>query len=146
MAVIRNFLRAQSGVTAVEFGLVGPVMLLILLGMFACGITISNYVILSAAAQQGAQMLALSRGTTTAYNSTITAIKNSTYNLAWANVGTTLTVNGSGCTLLSCTIAQNAAGQAALVTLTYPCNMVIYGHNYVTGTCQLSVQGAAVVQ
>ena len=50
------------------------VLLLIGLGMIKFGVAMGNYVVLTNAASQGATALALSRGTTSPYTTTTTAV------------------------------------------------------------------------
>jgi Flp pilus assembly protein TadG len=52
----------RSGATALEFGIVAPVFLMLLLGTFQVGISISQYIALVSAAEAGAQSLSLARG------------------------------------------------------------------------------------
>ncbi|MGH6839934.1 MAG: TadE/TadG family type IV pilus assembly protein [Methylocella sp.] len=46
--------RAASGTVAVEFALIGPVLLLAMVGMFVFGIALNNWVILTNPAEAGA--------------------------------------------------------------------------------------------
>ncbi len=136
----------RKGTAALEFALVGPVLLTILIGMFLCGIAVTNYMTLTTAANQGAQVLALSRGAAAPYSIAATAINGAAISLTTARITTTMTVNGTACTSSSCIISSGAAGHNAVVTLNYPCNLVIYGVNYGGSSCQISAQGAAIIQ
>ena len=137
-------LRCRSGIAALEFAIVVPLLLLLMLGVGKFGIAIKDYLILTAAAQQGAQTLALSRGTTTAYTNATTAIDNAAPTLVATDIGVTMTVNGTACTAATCSLST--PGQTALVTLSYPCDLSIMGTNFGSASCQISAQTAAVVQ
>ena len=64
----------RKGAVAFEFILVAPVLFLILFAILYFGVALNNYLILTAAAEQGAQILALGRGTTTPYTTATTAV------------------------------------------------------------------------
>ena len=135
----------RRGVVALEFLLVAPVLFLILFAVLYFGLWLNAELILTNAADQGAQTLALGRGTTTAYNDTKSAINAVAANLNTSNITPTLTVNGSPCTSSSCTLTS---GATAAVALTYPCS-AFPGFGFTFGsskTCTLSAQSAAIVQ
>ena len=136
--------RDRKGVAALEFALVGPVMFMVLLGIFVVGVAVSNYQILTNAAIQGALALSLARGSSTAYTTALNAINTAAGTLNTGSITTTMTVAGTSCTSSSCSVST--AGVVATVTLTYPCNMVIYGINYAGGTCSLTSSSSNVVQ
>lgn len=91
-----------------------------------------------------AQALALTRGTSAPYTTTMSAIDAAAGTLQTAKITTTLTVNGSGCTSKSCSVST--AGQIAQVQLTYPCNLTVMGINFGGKVCTLTSQSADVVQ
>ena len=127
-----------------EFALVLPLLVLLILGVGKFGIAIKDYLILTGAAQQGAQTLALSRGTSTPYTNATAAINNATPTLVASDITVAMTVNGTACTSNSCSLST--PGQTALVTLSYPCDLSIMGTNFGGASCQISAQTAAVVQ
>jgi hypothetical protein len=109
------------------------------------GIALNNYLVLTAAAQEGAQTLALTRGTAgSPYTTALAAINYAAGTLNTAKVSPSMTVNGVACTASSC--AVSTAGQIALVTLTYPCDLTVMGINLGGTACVLSTQSAAAVQ
>lgn len=57
----RSLDRGDSGQSLVEFGLVVPVLLLVLTGIFSFGIILTQYEVLTDAVSAGARALALSR-------------------------------------------------------------------------------------
>jgi Flp pilus assembly protein TadG len=139
-------LKNDEGVSAIEFAIISPVLLTIVLGVFQFGIAMNQYLNLTNAAAQGALTLALSRGTTTPYTSTTAAITAAAPNLAAAQTTITVRINGVACTNDATCSAALLAGQAALVRATYPCNLVVMGVNYAPNGCTLSAQSAQMIQ
>ena len=64
-ALWRREAQRDEGQALVEFGLVLPVLLLMILGLIKGGILFNNYLQLTDAARTGARQLAISRGQTT---------------------------------------------------------------------------------
>ena len=136
----------DEGVSAIEFAIISPVLLTIVLGVFQFGIAMNQYLNLTNAAAQGALTLALSRGTTTPYTATTAAITAAAPNLATAQTTITVRINGVACTNDTSCSAALVAGQAALVRATYPCNLTVMGVNYAPNGCTLSAQSAQMIQ
>jgi hypothetical protein len=101
---------------------------------------------LTNAVAQGALTLALSRGTTTPYSSTTTAIAGAAPNLPPAQTTITVKINGTVCTSDATCVTLMVAGQTALVKATYPCDLTVMGHNYAPSGCNLSAQTAQMIQ
>jgi Flp pilus assembly protein TadG len=139
-------LKNKRGVTAIEFALISPVLLTLLLGIFQFGVTMNHQLNLTNAAAQGALTIALSRGTTTPYSSATSAIASAAPNLAPAQTTITVTINGVACTSNATCTAAMVAGLSAVVRATYPCNLVVLGVNYAPGGCTLSAQSAQMIQ
>jgi Flp pilus assembly protein TadG len=145
--------RAASGTVAVEFALVGPVLLLAMIGMFVFGIALNNWVILTNATEAGALQLAISQGNTdnTPWTDTTNAIYNAAGNLipyVKANLTITITVNGTACTSDATCLAllpSSSAGQPATVQATYPCSLTVMKVNYAP-TCNLTVKTTERIQ
>ena len=135
----------RRGVSLLEFAIGAPVLLLIGLGMIKFGVAMGNYVVLTNAASQGATALALSRGTTSPYTATTTAVTNAAPSLVAGSITTTVKVNGTTCTTNSGCSALLTAGATAQVSLTYPCDLAVMGVNY-KANCTLSAQSAQMVQ
>jgi Flp pilus assembly protein TadG len=135
-----------EGVSAIEFAIISPVLLTIMLGIFQFGLAMNQYLNLTNAVAQGALTLALSRGTTTPYTSTTAAITAAAPNLVPAQTAITVRINGVACTNDATCSAALVAGQAALVRGTYPCNLVVMGVNYAPNGCNLSAQSAQMIQ
>ncbi len=139
-------LKNRDGVSALEFAIISPVLMTLLLGIFQVGIAMNDYLVITNAAAQGALALALSRGTTTSYSGTKTAIYAAAPNLTQASIGVTVTVNGTACTTDATCASGMAAGQTATVRATYPCALTIMGVNYAPSGCTLSAQSAQMIQ
>jgi Flp pilus assembly protein TadG len=137
----------EKGAIAVEFALLLPVLLLVLLGAVQFGLTVSNYVMLTNAVSVGAMQFAISRSDTTPYTGTVSAIEAAAPTLTKTTLaaGITLSVNGTACaTDAACATAlANAAPsggglQPAAVTATYPCGSQLTWYNFWTSTCKLT--------
>jgi Flp pilus assembly protein TadG len=136
----------EKGIAAIEFALIAPVFLFLLLGMVQFGLTIGNYVMLTNAVSVGAMQFAISRSDTTPYTDTVNAIKSAAPTLTPASLTITLSVNGTACaTDSACSTALTAAApssggslQPAAVSVTYPCGAMLAGYNFWASTCQLT--------
>jgi Flp pilus assembly protein TadG len=135
-----DLLRERTGTAALEFALVAPVLFMTVFGTFQIGITLNNYVILTNATQSAARQLALSRGGTTPRSDAVNQLKASAATLT-GSITVTTSINGTSCTTdAACQTAMaTAQGQPAMLTASYPCNLVIYGHDYLPG-CTLNSQ------
>jgi Flp pilus assembly protein TadG len=140
-------LRDASGAAAVEFALIVPVLLLIMLGTFVFGIAFVNYIMVTSAADAGTLQLTVSRGDSTPYTDTVNAVYASAPNLTKANLTISLTVNGTGCSSDSTcqTALTTASGKAASVTVLYPCSLIIMQTNYAP-SCNLTATSTGRIQ
>ena len=141
----RSLLRDTCGAAAVELALTLPVFLTLAIGTLKFGVAMSQYLTLNNAAAQGAMTFALSRGTSTPYATTTTAITNAAPNLASGSVTKTLRVSGTACTTDSACQTALVAGATASVTVTYPCDLTVLGVNF-KSSCTLSAASAQMVQ
>jgi Flp pilus assembly protein TadG len=147
----------ERGVAAVEFALLVPVLLLVLLGAIQFGLILKNYVVLTNAVNVGAMQFAISRTDTTPASDTWTAITNAAPTLTPAtNLEVTLSVNGTACLTNAASLGTAAAAdttcgtalaaaapsggilQPAAVTVTYPCGSQLTWYNFWSSTCRLS--------
>jgi len=142
----RRLLSDTTGVSALEFAIISPVLMTLLLGIFQVGIVMNDHLVLTNAAAQGALAIALSRGAATPYTTTRSAIFAAGPNLTQANVAITVTLNGTTCSTDSTCAAALVAGQTATVRATYPCSLTIMGVNYAPSGCTLTAQSAQMVQ
>jgi Flp pilus assembly protein TadG len=160
---VSRHVRAEQGGSLVEFALVLPLLMLIVTGITTFGIALNNYMELTEATGIGAQQLAISRGNTTDPCSTVaSAVEGAAPYLTPASLQFTLTLDGtaygpyagnttwSSSTCSSASTSTGAAGnlvqgQSAVLKVTYPCNLAVYGINYAP-SCVLSAQVTEIVQ
>lgn len=135
-----------AGVAAVEFALIAPVLITILLGMFSFGIAMKDYLILTSAAGQGALNFALSRGTLTPYATTRTAVFAAAPTLTQASMTIAIKVNAVACTSDATCQTALVAGRSAVVTATYSCSLRVMGINYKPNGCTLTTSTAQLIQ
>ena len=139
-------LKNDEGVTAIEFAIISPVLILLMTGVFQFGIAMNQYLNLTNAVAQGALTLALSRGSTTSYSAVTSAIGSAAPNLLPAQTTITVRINGVACTTDATCSAALIAGQPALVRATYPCNLTVMGVNYAPSGCTLTAQTTQMIQ
>jgi Flp pilus assembly protein TadG len=142
-----NGLRDNAGAAAVEFGLIAPLLVMLLLGIMEFGLVLNNYVELTNAARVAGRQLAISRTSTTPWTNATNAFYASTPNMTTANFTITLSVNGTACSSDStcATALATAEGDPSELTATYPCNLNILNVNFVPG-CTLSAQTTEQVE
>ena len=145
----RTLLSDHSGAQAVEFALIAPLLMVLIMGIIQFSITLNNYIELTEAVRTGARNLAISRAMSSAtpYTTTVADIGASAGNLTASSITVTMSVNGTSCTSDStCTTAlSTAAGDTAAVTATYPCNLTVMGVNFLP-SCTLQSQTADLVE
>ncbi len=129
----------RSGTAAVEFALVAPILFLLMMGIAKSGIVFNNYIMLTEAASAGTRQLALSRGAATPNTTTVSMIRRAAAGLRSESLTIIMTVNGTTCgsDLPCATALTGAANTSAVVTLSYPCDLTIFGVNFAPG-CRLS--------
>lgn len=147
---------SSDGALAVEFALLVPVFLLVILGGIQFGLLIKNYVTLTNAVAVGAMQFAISRSDTTPASDAWTAITNAAPTLTSTNLQMTLSVAGTACvsnanslstaaagdsacaTALTAAAPSNGALTSATVTVTFPCGTQLTWYNFWTSSCNLS--------
>ena len=128
--------RDDTGAVLVEFTILSPVLLLMLLGVLQFGLLYYYRISVTTAAVVGARMLSISRSDTTPYSDTVAAIQNASSNLKASDLTITLaTYSGTAwitcntntsCSTLIGTAYGSATGtQPARVTVSYPCPILI---------------------
>jgi Flp pilus assembly protein TadG len=144
----------EEGSSLIEFAVCLPVLLLILTGTFAFGIALNNYLMLTNATTIGAQQLSISRGQTTDPCATASgAIIAASPLLKPASFTFAYVINGAAYSGTSCSSSSTTTGAAgnllqgvsAKVTVTYPCNLAVYGANIVPN-CSMKAQLTEMVQ
>ncbi len=158
--------RENRGSQLVEFAIVLPLLVTLVMGIISFGQAFSLDQTLTNAAAAGAQALSIARGETlnpcTAVSSAAAGISPS---LNTTNLKYTITITPpAGTTGTTYTLANNQANPTcaatnyqsapasdlqtntnANVTLTYPCAIVIYGINFAPN-CKLTAQTTEVIQ
>ena len=140
----------DAGQAQVEFALCCTVLLPILMGICVFGIAMNNYLQLTEATSTGARQLAVERGqggdpcSLTA--STVAAAAPLLQNTGSSatGLGFTMTINATNYTN-SCTGAVLTQGSPALLTVTYPCHLVIFNKNFAPN-CFLTASTTEVLQ
>ena len=152
----------ERGSALVEFALVAPMLLLIVLGTAQFGVTLGQYVMLTNAVGVGAMQFAISRGDTTPSSDAWNAITTAASTLTPANIKMTLSVNATACVTNASTLSAaqaadttcataltNNVGKPALVSATYtatvPCNLLTTWQG-MASTCNLASQVTERVQ
>lgn len=144
----------EEGNSLVEFALVFPILMLIVTAIFTFGIAFNNYMTLTDAVGIAGRQLAISSGQTLDPCATAaSAVYKAAPLLSQSNLTLSLTINGvaySGATCASSSQSTGApsnlqSGNDATITVTYPCNLTIWGKNYAP-SCTLSSSTTEKVQ
>jgi Flp pilus assembly protein TadG len=158
------FSSCEEGNALVEFALVAPIMLMIMMGIVVIGSTLSNYVQLIEATSSAARGVAVARSNTldpcNSFSAAVIAgapllnSSNMTFTLVLtSSSGSTLGTYGPTTGSLTCSSSSYTSGApsylqqggSAAVTVTYPCNLTIYGKNY-WSACTLQAQTTEMIQ
>ncbi len=155
-------LRGDRGNAIVEFAIVFPLLIILVMGIISFGQAYGIYQTLTNAASAGAQAIAISRGQST--DPCITAsgpVFTLAHYLNQANIKFTITVSPSGSTVPTYTFVTNAANPSCTsaaaslllaqyddvkVQLTYPVQVSIFGVNFVPAGSVVTAQTWEVVQ
>jgi Flp pilus assembly protein TadG len=142
----------EQGQALLEFAVVLPVLLTLLLGMVVFGLTLHNYMVLTNATNLGAQRVSMSRGQTTdPCQTTVQTVYAAAPSLVQANLKFTIVLNGTlvanNVAAPSCSGGQQylVESQTAQVMVTYPCNLRFFIFNPAPN-CILSAQTTEIVQ
>lgn len=143
----------EDGQAAVEMALTLPILLLVVTGILAFGLTMNNYLALTDGVSIGGRQLAISRGNTTDPCATaVSAITAAAPNLTLSKLSFTFVLNGTTYTGTSCSSSSTTTGAAgnllqgsdAVITVTYPCSLPIYSLG--NKTCTMASQVTELVQ
>jgi Flp pilus assembly protein TadG len=141
-------LGGEHGQSMVEFALVTPAMLAVITATFTIGIAFYTQMTLTTAVSAAAQDLQTIRQTTSnPCADTLTALEAAAPSLTAANIGLTVTINGTAEPGQTCAGATStllgAQGDPVTVTATYPCFLSImnagFGTSFISN-CQLSAK------
>lgn len=112
-------LKDQKGAALVEFALVVPLILYILVGILQFGWLVNSYIMLVNATDIGARFFAEQASSSTANSGTLTQITTSASGLT-GSLSITTSVNGTACNDSTCGAALTAnQGKVSQVTATY---------------------------
>ena len=152
---LRNFARDNAAATAVEFALIAPILCFLVVGAAWFALAVFNYSSLTEGVRSGARQLAVSLNDSTPYTDAVAAVTSAAPSLTapasqpCTNSATqlciTMSVDGTACTTDSTCAAQMVGGKAASVTGTYPCTVVVMGHNFLP-SCQLTSTAAEMIE
>jgi Flp pilus assembly protein TadG len=147
-----NRTRDQQGQAAVEFALVLPFVLTVLVASAVYGLAFNQSSQLTYATNSAAQLLSISRGQTTdPCQTTSQAVYSAAPYLNPSQLYFTIVLGGhsvtSNAAQPSCSSGAQymVQAQSAQVTVSYPCNLKILGFNPVPN-CMLSAQTTALIQ
>jgi Flp pilus assembly protein TadG len=132
LALARAGARRENGQGLVEFALVLPVLVLLIVGMVKLGIVYNNYLTLNDAVRAGARQLALGRATGDACTPATNRVKKN----AQATLDVTKLVIDPPVITSSCT--DLLIGSDATMTAHYPCSIKIPPFINITLTCNAS--------
>jgi Flp pilus assembly protein TadG len=146
-------LRDRAGSSALEFALVAPLLISILLGIIQFSLFFNNVSTLNNAAANGALVFSQGRSFSTPYNAAVSAVQGAAGALTKANLTITTSINGVTCaTDSACLSAYGSGGMPATVTVSYPCPLVFSTTTLqwigvdASKICPLSSTMSAVVQ
>jgi len=148
--------RSEHGSSMVEFAMCVPPLLLLITGILAFSITLSNYLVLINATGSAVLQLTMSRSQTLDPCATVaTAETAAGPSLIPANLTYTTVINGTSYPGTTCASSSNTTGAAgvlmlaqgkeATVTVTYPCSLVVYGANLLPH-CTLTAKSSEMIQ
>ena len=151
----RRSLRAvfgERGQALVEFAIVLPVLMLLIVGIVKGGLLYNNYLQLTDAVRSGARQLAIERGQTSPCGDAANEVLSGATGLTSSNVAITMTENpeatgdSPGATYQTTGAPSGTgacpftlvSGSAATLTATYPCDFNILGFQLATCTLKAS--------
>jgi len=112
----RTHLASEHGQSVVEFALVGPIFIMLLLGVVQFGITLNHYLAVTDAARAGARTAAVDRLSGNAVADATAAIRKATVDLDQSKLGINIASPD-----------WSQAGSDVTVTVTYPFQISILG-------------------
>jgi Flp pilus assembly protein TadG len=117
----RNSIRGQRGQTLVEFTIILPILLLLILGILQFGVVFNNYITLTDAVRAGARQAAVGRSVADPVGAAVSRVRASAVGLDQAQLGVTVT-------------SVWTQGADVTVTATYPYSISLLGMIVQTGS------------
>lgn len=136
---IGRLVKDRDGSALIEFAMVLPMMMVVVTGIFFLGIALALYLQLTNATDIGARLLSVSRGQTTDPCSTASAaVEAAAPNLSTSSLSFSYTLDGQSYSGTTCTAgaAYLVQGTSAVLEVTYPVHLGIYGLGWSTITLQ----------
>jgi Flp pilus assembly protein TadG len=138
----------------VEFAVALPALLLVVMGIAAFGIAFNNYIMLTEATAVGARQLTVSRGQTLdPCNTFSSAVYAAAPLLKQSNLTFSITLNGTAYSGTSCSGTSTSGAPAnmilgtnAVVTVTYPVSVKVYGLTIVPAGSLLMARTTELMQ
>lgn len=115
--------RRSRGQAMVEFTLILPLLMLLILGIYQFGQTYADYIQVTNAARDGGRKALVSRSSTTGVADSVSAAKNATWWLDKNQIGVTVSPGQPW-----------AQGTNVTVTVTYPYTINLLGYVVASGT------------
>jgi len=154
---VLDVFRDRTGTGVIEFAIVLPVLLVLVLGLAQFGIIFYDYIIVANAAATGARQFSISATDKTAYTDTVnTIIASTSLTPALTTSNITLTVNGTACStdascnaaLYAALIANTTPPEPTIVSISYPCSIQLMPTYLIdlTGICPLKSKMQLPVQ
>ena len=152
-----RFLKEDRGNSAVEFGLILPLLMILLFAIIKFSVALNNNINLIEGVRVGVRYLAGARGalTTTPYATTVLYVKKSAANLNPNNITVIASVDGTPCTdvtAITCAAALATDGGTTtshagpvMVTAIYPCDLKVLNIDFAPN-CKLSASTSIMVQ
>jgi len=155
-------LRRSNGGALVEFALILPMMMILIVGMFSIGIALNNYMVLTSIVGSSARYLALSHSISAAAsdpckyavqqataNSPSLNMSNVTWTVNWTTFdtsgnGTTTTYTGSAGAAPSCSSQAATTGDNVAVSAAYP--IIFYQYGVVPRSLTLTARSSELMQ
>ena len=148
---LKQLITNETGSALVEFSLLAPLLIMLWVGAMQFSPLLRDQIILQAAAHQGAQVLAAGRTDANVYSDVQNAVS-----VAAGSMSSGLTVSlsicnsgGSSCSACQAStcanVLQSAAGDAAQVSVSYPCSLT-YALFNLSASCTLSASESVLVE
>jgi hypothetical protein len=146
---LRGFSLAERGQSAVEFALVLPVLLLIVVGVFKFGTAYNNYLQLTNAVRSGARQFGVERGQASPCTDAAAQVDAAAGSLKTAQLVITMAVSPATTSYSTPpetgTCPTLNSGDSAILSATYPCDLTIMGINF-DPSCKLTASATERVE
>ena len=125
--------KSERGQAMVEFAIVVPLLLMVLMGIMQLGVVYNNWVTLTDASRAGGRQAAVSRGLADPSGTTVARVKASAVNLDQTQLKACASSSTSG-TPPSCPAPSWTQGSDVTVIATYPYGINVMGVVVASGT------------